>query len=118
MSEIIEKGIWLSYDLGIGGDYPDLYKWLDNHKAKECGNNVAFFTYPIEKKQLDVLHVIVGKDIEESVELRPGDRLYIIYQELDGKSSRIKGSFICGRRKSNPWEGYGDFEPQGGDDSE
>ncbi len=31
--------IWLSYDLGIQGDYPSLYEWLDKHQAKECGDN-------------------------------------------------------------------------------
>ena len=35
MGKTISKAIWLSFDLGIGGDYPGLYKWLDNHKAIE-----------------------------------------------------------------------------------
>ena len=37
----MKKFIWLSYDLGIGGDYESLYSWLDNHEAKECGDSVA-----------------------------------------------------------------------------
>ena len=32
---------WLSYDLGVGGDYPGLYQWLDDHQAVVCGNNMA-----------------------------------------------------------------------------
>lgn len=111
----IEKAIWLSYDLGIGGDYPGLYKWLDNHKAIECGNSVAFFKYPINKNQLDNLLQIVGDDIKKAVALRAGDRLYIIYRD---EKSVVKGNFIYGRRKSNPWEGYGDSEQTGGEDSE
>lgn len=35
--------IWISYDLGVSGDYENLYAWLDDHGAKECGqsNRVA-----------------------------------------------------------------------------
>ena len=29
--------IWISYDLGVRGDYENLYSWLDTHGAKECG---------------------------------------------------------------------------------
>lgn len=39
------KAIWISYDLGIGGDYDGLYRWLANHKAVECGDGLAFFNY-------------------------------------------------------------------------
>ena len=27
----MKKAIWISYDLGIGGDYDGLYRWLANH---------------------------------------------------------------------------------------
>ena len=30
--------IWISYDLGVRGDYEGLYAWLDSHGAKECGD--------------------------------------------------------------------------------
>ena len=114
----IKKAIWLSYDLGIGGDYPGFYKWLDNHKAIECGNSVAFIKYPIGKDQLDDLLKILSDDIKASVDLRSGDRIYVIYREVDGTSCSVKGNFISGRRKSNPWEGYGDSEPTSGEDGE
>lgn len=114
----IKKAIWLSYDLGIGGDYPGLYKWLDNHKAIECGNSVAFIKYQIDKSQLDNLLQLLSDDIKKSVELRSGDRLYVIYREADGTSCFVKGNFISGRRKSNPWEGYGDNETNEGEDGE
>ena len=32
---------WISFDLGLQGDYDALYAWLDKHEAKECGENVA-----------------------------------------------------------------------------
>ena len=35
--------VWLSYDLGIKGDYAALYIWLDEHKALECGDSIATF---------------------------------------------------------------------------
>jgi hypothetical protein len=28
---------WLIYDLGLQGHYDELFAWLDQHKAKECG---------------------------------------------------------------------------------
>ena len=43
MGKVIRKAIWLSFDLGVAGDYPGLYKWLDEHDAVECGDSVAFF---------------------------------------------------------------------------
>ena len=39
------EAIWLSYDLGIRGDYESLYAWLDQHNAKECGDSLAFFKF-------------------------------------------------------------------------
>lgn len=114
VKQSIMKAVWLSYDLGIGGDYAGLYKWLDNHKAVECGNSVAFFKYQIEQAQLDNLASILSDDIQSIVSLRSGDRLYIVYSKKEQSSSGsiVKGKFIYGRRKSNPWEGYGDSEPQ------
>jgi len=34
---------WLIYDLGLQGHYDELFAWLDQHKAKECGDNAATF---------------------------------------------------------------------------
>jgi hypothetical protein len=28
---------WISFDLGLQGDYEPLYEWLDRHEALECG---------------------------------------------------------------------------------
>ena len=41
----MKQRIWLSFDLGIKGDYESLYKWLDARKARECGDSVAYFTF-------------------------------------------------------------------------
>jgi hypothetical protein len=34
---------WLSFDLGLQGDYDSLYAWLDKQGAQECGDSVATF---------------------------------------------------------------------------
>lgn len=115
---MVNKGIWLSYDFGVAGDYPGLYKWLDNKEARECGNNIAFFKYPIEKEQINELNSVILTDIEASVRLRPGDRLYLISLESTPTGTRVNGEFIFGKRKGNPWEGYGDKASSGSDDGE
>lgn len=114
----VYKAIWLSYDLGLGGDYSGLYTWLDNHNAIECGDSVAFVNYEIRQDRLKELLSILLEDIKQSVNLRAGDRLYVVYREVEGSKLRVKGNFIWGRRKSNPWKGYGDKEEQGGEDGE
>ena len=98
----MKKAVWLSYDLGVRGDYTSLYEWLDNLDAKECGNSIAFFKYDVSSGE--VLKNKIKKDISENVTLEKRDRIYIMY--LDSKK-KMKGSFIFGRRKSSPWEGYG-----------
>ena len=56
--------IWLSYDLGVSGDYEGIYAWLENHDAKECGSSVAFLkSYEFEGDLLESLKA----DIEEAV---------------------------------------------------
>ena len=35
---------WISLDLGLRGNYEELYKWLDNLAANECGESAATFT--------------------------------------------------------------------------
>ena len=47
----MQRKYWLSYDLGVGGDYKGLYQWLDDHNAESCGSSVAFFTYEIPNEQ-------------------------------------------------------------------
>jgi len=94
-----EKTIWLSYDLGIKGDYENLYIWLDRHNAKECGDSLAVFKYTTgEKNLLEALK----KDLKKNVSIRKEDRIYIIFKE-DG---RLKGKFLFGKRKVAPWAGY------------
>ncbi|MCR5152561.1 MAG: hypothetical protein K6A98_05345 [Prevotella sp.] len=118
MEKKISKAVWLSFDLGIGGDYPGLYKWLDNHDAIECGDSVAFFKYILDVALEADLVSIVKKDIEAHVKLRAGDRLYIIRREVTANSCSVKGDFITGKRKGSPWEGYGDSDSSSSESGE
>jgi hypothetical protein len=94
------KAFWISYDLGLKGDYSGLYTWLDSVKAKECGDSIAFFTLENKGNFIDT----IKEDIMKYVKLDKSDRVYLIY--LEGKTGKVKGSFLFGGRKRAPWEGY------------
>lgn len=97
------QAIWLSYDLGIKGDYPGLYRFLDSNDAKECGNSVAYFRF---KFKTDLAKELIEK-LKENVELKSSDRLYIIFLSKNDKDEiSIVGKYIFGNRKASPWEGY------------
>ena len=95
------KTFWLSYDLGLKGDYPSLYSWLDEFKAKECGDSFAVFKYDCTtenpKNEIKI-------DLESKINFNKTGRVYLIWKD-DSKGS-INGSFIIGHRKQAPWEGY------------
>jgi len=90
--------IWLSYDLGVDGDYENLYSWLDDKEAAECGDSVAAFRYEYMKD----IEEEIKKDIQQYVALRKNDRIYIIFRD----DKKMKGKFIFGGRKKAPWSGY------------
>ena len=100
-----KKAVWISYDLGVKGDYQGLYAWLDDQKAIECGNNVAFIRYTTtsEKKLLADLK----KDLQEHVEFKSGDRIYVVRRETVDEGEKVSGKFIIGKRRANSWKGYG-----------
>ena len=64
--------MWMSYDLGVKGDYEGLYAWLDDHGAAECGNSVAFLRYEYSADCLSELK----EDIARHVNLDKRDRIY------------------------------------------
>lgn len=100
----MEKTVWLSYDLGVKGDYEGLYAWLDDHEATECGDSIAYFKFKVKNQEslLDELKY----DLSEHVNFSKRDRVYVIWKINDS----IKGKFIFGKRKASPWEGYGSEE--------
>ena len=94
-----KTAVWLSFDLGLRGDYANLYAWLDDHKARECGDATAYF----EISGVENTEEWLRTEINQHVKLAARDRIYAIYKEGD----LIKGEFISGGRKRAPWEGYG-----------
>lgn len=97
--------IWLSYDLGVTGDYEGMYSWLENHGAKECGSSVAFLkNYESNDDFLEDLK----KDIDKSVTLNRRSRIYVIFRD----NGRLRGRYLVGRQKAPPWTGFGDDPEQ------
>jgi hypothetical protein len=91
--------IWISYDLGVRGDYEGMYAWLDQHKARECGDSLALLTYRYSGVLVDALKA----DLGESVETNKRTRMYVIYR--DDKTKKAKGHFLFGGRRIPPWGG-------------
>jgi hypothetical protein len=92
--------IWVSYDLGVQGDYASLYAWLDAHEAKECGDSLAFLNYEHELPVPEQL----ATDLDAAITVDKRTRIYVIYR--DHHSSKDKGVFIFGARRESPWTGY------------
>ena len=85
---------WLSYDLGLRGDYQPLYEWLDAMEAQECGDSVATFEADTTRDQIKKQLKRIAKN---------GGRLYLIGRNKDGP---VVGGFIAGRRRvPAPWSG-------------
>ena len=99
------KRYWLSYDLGLRGDYDSLYEWLDAKSAAECGDSMATFKADETPKQL-------AAEIKQVVGSQDKARVYMVYRQDGG----LRGEFVVGRRKRAPW--YGMSEAIAGDDDE
>ncbi len=95
----MKRILWISYDLGVQGDYEGLYAWLDGHGAKECGDSLAFVEYEFESDLIEELKEDLSQNVRD---LRNRGRIYIVRKEGKG----IKGRFLFGSRKSAPWTGY------------
>jgi hypothetical protein len=103
------KWVWVSYDLGVDGDYEGMYAWLDNHAAKECGDSVAL----VLLESHDDLVAELKAELTRSVRLTPRSRIYAIYR---GDDTKIKGTWLVGSRKQAPWTGYGSLKGEGATD--
>ena len=104
------KWVWISFDLGVGGDYEGMYAWLDDHSAEECGDSVALVkNYEYSKDFVAELR----EDIKTDVKLTSRARIYAFYGGDDGN---VKGTWLVGRRKKAPWTGYGSLEEESSTD--
>jgi hypothetical protein len=107
----MKKLVWISYDLSVKGDYEGLYAWLDDHDAKECGDSIASFSWD-DKDNGDIPSQVKESLLSNFEYDEKKDRIYIIYKkETEGKTT-VSGKFILGRRKANPWTGYGMVEKE------
>ena len=95
-----KTAIWISYDLGVQGDYASLYAWLDKHGAKECGDSLAFLNYEHEGPVRNQ----ITADIKNAITVDKRTRIYLIYREAE--TQKNKGVFIFGGRRDAPWTGY------------
>ena len=107
--------IWLSYDLGIRGDYEGLYKWLDEHDAVETGNSCASFLFDFKDNNDDTIKKTLLREWR-CFETNKNTRMYVIRKSIMNGKELMRGGFLIGARRGNPWEGYADKESD--DDSE
>ena len=101
----MKQRIWLSFDLGLRGNYEELYGWLDNHKAKECGDGLAYLEYEHD----DDLATELKAELEAILNDDPRARVYLIHKVAPNNpdNQRVRGQFLIGGRKSPPWAGFG-----------
>lgn len=92
--------VWLSFDLGIRGDYEGLFEFLAEVEAKECGNNFAVFVFTAQ----DDLVTELKETLQKHVKLDKRSRIYAVYTKPEGK---VTGAFLFGSRKAPQWTGYG-----------
>jgi hypothetical protein len=104
------KTVWVSFDLGVSGDYEGMYAWLDNRAGKECGDSLAVIQFEPQRDLVSELK----NDLGNSVELNKKSRIYIVYKSDDGK---VKGTFLYGTRRQAPWTGYGASAEESSDES-
>jgi hypothetical protein len=94
---------WLSFDLGLHGDYDALYGWLDKLGALECGDSMATFKSEKSRSQL-------ARELKTLLDEKKNPRIYIVSKNTGGK-------FVLGRRKArSPWTGYAEISVSGGED--
>ena len=97
--------MWITFDLGVDGDYRGLYAWLDAHDASGCGELVAVLTYPCEGSLPDRLR----DDLKNSIGIDEHTSIYVIYREPATNENR--GAFVFGGRRAPVWDGYSTSRP-------
>jgi hypothetical protein len=91
-----ETRYWISFDLGLMGDYSHFYEWLDAQNAEECGSGTAAI---VSSKSLEE---IVG-EIRDVLKETPRARAYLLSKLPDG---RFGGKCVMGGRRKAPWAGF------------
>ena len=91
---------WMSFDCDASdsNNYRELYTWLEEHNALECGDSVAFIKgYSYNEDFI--------KEITESLNSIPHINKIYICSKDDG-DGKFYGRFIKGSRGINKWKGY------------
>ena len=104
------KTVWISFDLGIRGDYESLYSWLDIKKARECGDNLAVLNYQFSGDLVQGL----TRELRRELRTNKLSRIYLIY--MNDETGKVKGKWLFGGRKAAPWSGYAPLEGERGED--
>ena len=94
------KHFWLSFDCdgSDSANYKELYAWLEEHNAQECGNSAAFIDNYLYKDDFI-------KEVSASLNKIPHVKKIYICAE-DDTDGRFYGRFIKGSRNMNQWHGY------------
>jgi hypothetical protein len=95
----MKKAVFLSFDLGVNGDYEGIYRWLDAADARECGDSFAFFFFEAKRDLPAEIHA----SLKKSVHVDARTRIYVVFV---GPDKRMKGRFLFGQRKAPPWTGF------------
>ncbi len=95
----MKSAVWISFDLGIKGDYEGLYRWLDEHLAVECGDNLGFVR--IDHPKEDIVRFFT-QELAKAVRLDERSRIYIIWKNTKGN---VSGTWVVGGRRVPPWRG-------------
>jgi hypothetical protein len=95
-----QSTVWLSFDLGIQGDYEGIYRWLDERGAKECGEGLAVFKIDRSSSIAPDLKA----SLQDAITTDRQTRIYCVFREQS--TGRNKGVFLFGGRRAAVWTGY------------
>jgi hypothetical protein len=98
------KRYWLSFDLGLHGNYDALFEWLDKQEAQECGDSIATFRSVHSRDH-------ITKELKDILRGTKNARIYLVNMKEGGR-------FILGRRKVSPWKGYAQVSVDSGESDE
>ncbi len=84
--------IWISFDLIESRDHAGMYRWLSVHDARDCGPGLASLMFVYQ----DDLVGDLRRELARELDLRTGDRVYVIYK--DPEDGEVTGRFVFGQR--------------------
>lgn len=92
---MIRKSFCITFELKTE-DPQEVYAWLLQHQALECGRGTAFVPdYEYETMFFNEL----SQDLKQLTDFL--ERAYVVYPEDSG---HMRGRFVIGERGANPWK--------------